>query len=175
MCHVKEVHEKSGDFACGFCEKRFYRKSVLIDHERKHTGEKPYVCAECGKAHDRKSSLNIHMQMKGERYPCEICERTFSLKKTLRNHIKYVHEKMKNFSCDICAKTFGMKEHLKRHIEDMHEEHGENFHSSDKCDSSFRKENSLKLHIRDVHESEKNYVCDTCAKAFSRKAHCGCS
>ena len=39
MCHVKEVHEKTGDFACGFCEKRFYRKSSLIVHERKHTGE----------------------------------------------------------------------------------------------------------------------------------------
>ena len=171
ICHVRDIHEKSGDFECSYCQKRFHRNSAFIVHLRKHTGEKPFVCETCGKAFDRKSALNFHTQTHGERYPCNLCEKTFSYKKGLQKHVKYVHDKVKNFCCEICSKTFGRKEHLTRHFKDIHEEPEEgSLHQCGQCASSFKKEQSLKLHIRFVHENERNFVCDTCAKAFSQKA-----
>ena len=36
--------------ACHVCDKRFLLKQYLVRHLRTHTGEQPYVCADCGRA-----------------------------------------------------------------------------------------------------------------------------
>ena len=48
-CHISDIHEKSGPYKCGYCDKSYYNESALTDHERKHTGLKPFTCETCGK------------------------------------------------------------------------------------------------------------------------------
>ena len=62
-CHIKDIHEQSGNYACGFCDKKFYKESTKMVHERKHTGIKPYACEKCGKSYGRRSSLDKHCEL----------------------------------------------------------------------------------------------------------------
>lgn len=40
------------------CDRGFCQRSDLIKHKRTHTGEKPYVCKECGQGFSRKPEGN---------------------------------------------------------------------------------------------------------------------
>ncbi|KAJ3661065.1 hypothetical protein Zmor_005486 [Zophobas morio] len=66
--HVKRRHSdnesaediKEKPFQCSFCKSRFKASTSLIDHERKHTGEKAYSCNVCQEKFFSKYCLKSH-------------------------------------------------------------------------------------------------------------------
>ncbi|NXW08214.1 ZN629 protein, partial [Fregetta grallaria] len=60
--------------------KRFSSSSNLITHQRLHSGERPYTCADCGKGFTISSKLIAHQRThSGERpYSCTDCGKGFS-------------------------------------------------------------------------------------------------
>ena len=53
------VHQDA-KFQCSFCGKKLKSPEILLQHEREHTGEKPFICHICDSAFCSKKALTQH-------------------------------------------------------------------------------------------------------------------
>uniref|UniRef100_A0A8C1JVJ7 Zinc finger protein n=1 Tax=Cyprinus carpio TaxID=7962 RepID=A0A8C1JVJ7_CYPCA len=85
--------------------------------------EKPYKCSECNKAFSQKRGLDEHMHTHTpERSPSSVCDLSFSLKKMLIRH-KLTHNPNRPMAeCSLCHKKFTRNDYLKVHMENVHGE-----------------------------------------------------
>lgn len=49
-------------YVCQYCKAIFAQSIELTRHVRTHTGDRPYVCRECGKGYNQASRLSVHLQ-----------------------------------------------------------------------------------------------------------------
>lgn len=119
--HIKNIHSTE-IHKCDFCDFTTNRAMKVRVHMKKHLRPaKP--CPECGKhvkslaQHFR---LNCSSTVQKERYPCPICEKTFSKKDGMQKHIRHVHDNVKNILCNFCDYKTNSSFNLRLHVSKMH-------------------------------------------------------
>ncbi|ROI79387.1 Zinc finger protein 271 [Anabarilius grahami] len=179
-------------FPCSYCGRKFGRRQGLLQHERIHTGERPFNCPTCNKSFRQRSALVVHIKTHtGERaFLCFVCSKSFYTPGDLKKHLE-IHTGVRPHNCPICFKGFGRPSFLQAHMR-VHES---KFEVPQKCQSSktdhpkcftffyglfslcFPEASTKKQSGTEkptggpkVDLQEKSFECSDCGKRFSQ--HC---
>ncbi|KAM3960588.1 uncharacterized protein ACR2FA_005332 [Aphomia sociella] len=115
------VHTGELRYACSHCPYRARTKYSLVAHERSHTGARPVRCPLCPATFPTTSNLASHRRSHfPPAYHCQICQKGYKFKESLRNHIATQHSNAKPFACSTCGKTFSTRKMILRHELKMH-------------------------------------------------------
>uniref|UniRef100_A0A673BIR1 Zinc finger and BTB domain containing 48 n=1 Tax=Sphaeramia orbicularis TaxID=375764 RepID=A0A673BIR1_9TELE len=196
---VVEEDSKKGPVQCPICNKTFKSKYYLKVHNRRHTGEKPFVCLKCGKRYFRKENLLEHESKNCARvqqtYTCQTCSATFTGKEELRVHM-ISHTGDMPHKCSSCSEQFIYKKNLTLHMMKIHgfpkphacsqcpktfltrtelriheaaKHRGEKPFVCEECGHRASSRNGLQMHIKAIHRNERPFVCNLCGHAFTQK------
>lgn len=127
LCHTQdylEMHRQlrhpqkpRGKFCCTYCPYSSDDRSHVVMHERKHTGERPFVCPFCKKTFQRLFILNRHLLTvhgaKGQ-HQCADCAKCFPSATVLLRHRRIVHLGL--HKCPFCRRGFTQQSDLKNHL-----------------------------------------------------------
>jgi KRAB domain-containing zinc finger protein len=93
--HVKSVHQKIKKFRCDQCDASFAKENVLIRHTKSvHEGiSSKYQCGLCDYGTDIKTNFADHNRTHtGEKpFKCEQCQKEFGQRTNLATHNKTIH------------------------------------------------------------------------------------
>ncbi|XP_029968905.1 zinc finger protein 37 isoform X2 [Salarias fasciatus] len=187
----KQIRPPSDRYSCSVCDKSFPYQSKLTDHERIHTGEKPFVCSACNKSFRTQAFLNNHLKTHSSMRPyvCGQCGKCFTKLQSLTKHM-LAHSGQKPFYCNICNKGFTQSTYFKRHMECHTSQmtfpckhctkvfptafklsNHERWHTRDRphmcerCGKRFLVPSLLKRHMG-YHIGDRQYLCSQCGKTF---------
>ena len=123
ISHIKWVHEGKWEY-CSACDYKTRRPGQLQRHFRAvHTSDTLTACDVCGgmfKRIDRHLANTSCGGTPRKRYKCDQCEKDFGTKERLGEHIKNIHEQIRDKHCPHCSYTTYKQYNLKLHVSKMH-------------------------------------------------------
>lgn len=138
--------------------------------------EEQYKCELCLKTYNYKSwcrhMTEVHVDLK---LNCNICNKTFKSRQTLKRHQMYVHDgvkaswrfhkiKCEPVQCSKCPQMFMNRATLTAHIRNCHDQ---GVHKCKICDSVLKSRSYLLAHMKRVHYDDgKLHSCGICGNKF---------
>ena len=125
--HLKRQHSDNSIVKCDLCFKEFPRQANLNVHIRTiHSGieKKKMKCEKCEESFLTKTGLKFHIARVHDqkRYPCDLCDRTFTSEYHMKDHRNNKHFGMESRTkCEICSKTFCNPSTFRQHLKIVHQ------------------------------------------------------
>jgi len=156
--HEKNIH-KSTARECPICQKDIVCMEAhikLVHGDRESMLKHP--CPQCEKSFPRAVELRKHINTHlGLKEACHICGKEISINK-VREHIRQVHEKIKNHFCAECGMGFYEKKSYTKHVLT---------HSTDLiiCPDCGKQTKNIEVHMKRFHSGvDRRVVCPECGK-----------
>ncbi|XP_006818764.1 uncharacterized protein LOC102809338, partial [Saccoglossus kowalevskii] len=105
------------DFRCDQCEYSAVSATQLSQHQRCHTGDRPYICDICGFAFTQKGNLTRHYKTHTNEKPfkCSVCPYEARRRDALLAHM-VTHTEDKRYVCELCSTGYKQKASLREHM-----------------------------------------------------------
>lgn len=125
--HVSRVHDQTKRYGCGLddCLEHFSKWSLLQAHIKAAHKMK---CAHCGKTYSDKTAFRLHVDthetpLESRRlFQCKAagCTKKFTRAHSLKKHVNFIHNEIRDYQCQICDKEFAHRRTLKAHAAREH-------------------------------------------------------
>lgn len=120
----KQLHfPEKLDYECKECKLVYKLKTSYESHMKSKHGPdaKKFVCSQCARCFRDARTLVAHEKTHLPDYlklthPCDICNKKFVNKNSLKSHVISVHEMANLYTCETCGKGFSTKSNLKSHL-----------------------------------------------------------
>ncbi|XP_046399212.1 zinc finger protein 59-like isoform X3 [Ischnura elegans] len=133
---------------------------------------KTYLCNYCEKPYTTKPDLRNHIvkcHLCMNPQKCNVCHRLFTNCEELEQH-SLMHPEGKKFYCTVCEECFPYRVVLKKHMTEIHGV--KNSFICNLCFNGFTSMNDIGLHHSLVHtKADKAYSCSKCKKSYTMKKH----
>jgi gas vesicle protein len=122
-----------------------------------------FQCPHCEYKFSANSHLNQHIKSVHDQikdFECKQCEFKCSSNSQLNRHVKQVHDQIKDFECKQCDYICSNNSHLNQHIKSVHDQIKD--FECKKCNYNCSTSSNLKRHIKSVHDQIKDFECKKC-------------
>ncbi|KAM8939310.1 uncharacterized protein RCH25_052910 [Pelodytes ibericus] len=164
----QRIHTGERPYKCKTCKKNFIRCADLIKHQLVHSNRRPHKCKTCGKKFKLAGDLSKHSQVHSDKFPfkCESCDKSFKRTACLIKHMR-IHTEEKPFPCPICGKRFKWESSVREHRR-IHT--GEKPFKCPECKKKFTHFSTFQQHKR-THKENAAFSCDRCDKSYNHKSN----
>ena len=119
-------------------------------------------CHICNKEFTSRANLHNHMKThENKSIPCWVCKEKFQSAENLNAHMKVEHKGENPYKCEHCSREFTQFNNLRRHMR----VHREKVFKCNLCNREFNEEFYLKMHMG-THTGKRVYSCGVCGAGF---------